>query len=80
MPRLPQVNGRDLANLLESLGYRFVRQRGSHARYSMTTKVGTHNLSIPMHDVIAKGTLHDIISRVSLWTGKSQDELIEQLR
>lgn len=79
MPRLPQVSGAQVARLLESLGYQFVRQRGSHARYALTTPVGTHNITIPMHSVVAKGTLSDILRQVSLWTGVPKDELIKRL-
>jgi len=32
-----------------------------------------------MHRVIAKGTLNDILSQVSLWTGVPKDELINRL-
>ena len=79
MPRLPQTSGPQVARLLESLGYRFVRQRGSHARYALKTPVGTHNITIPMHKTIATGTLSDILSRVSLWTGVPKAELIHRL-
>ncbi|HWP91526.1 MAG TPA: type II toxin-antitoxin system HicA family toxin [Thermodesulfobacteriota bacterium] len=79
MSRLPQVSGAQVARLLQSLGYQFVRQRGSHARYSLTTHLGTHNITIPMHKVIAKGTLNDILTQVSMWTGMPKDELIKRL-
>lgn len=79
MPYLPQVSGEELASLLEKLGYRFLRQRGSHARYSLTTAIGTHYITIPMHHIIAKGTLNDILNKVSLWTGITKDELIKRL-
>jgi predicted RNA binding protein YcfA (HicA-like mRNA interferase family) len=79
MPRLPQVSGAEVARLLESLGYRFVRQRGSHARYRLIAPAGTHYVTLPMHPVLAKGTLNDILSSVSVWTGISKDELIERL-
>ena len=78
-PRLPQASGSEVARLLRSLGYTFVRQRGSHARYTLTTKVGTHNITVPIHRVIAKGTLNDILNRVSLWTGIPKTELIDRL-
>jgi predicted RNA binding protein YcfA (HicA-like mRNA interferase family) len=78
-PRMPQVSGSDVTHLLKSLGYVFVRQRGSHARYSLSTVIGIHNITIPMHRVIAKGTLNDIINKVSLWTGIPKDELINRL-
>lgn len=79
MPRLPPISGREPAALLESLGYAFQRQRGSHARYSRKPPVGTHSVTVPMHETIAKGTLNDILSRVSLWTGIPKDELIDRL-
>ena len=78
-PRLPQVSGSQLALLLESLGYTYMRQRGSHARYSLSTAVGTHKITVPMHRVIAKGTLNDILNKVSLWTGIPKNDLIERL-
>lgn len=79
MPYLPQVSGEELSRLLESIGYRFLRQRGSHARYALTAPVGTHYITVPMHRIIAKGTLSDILNKVSLWTGISKDELISRL-
>jgi predicted RNA binding protein YcfA (HicA-like mRNA interferase family) len=79
MPPLPQVSGTVVARLLQNLGYKFMRQRGSHTRYSLTTHLGTHKITIPMHRVVAKGTLNDILSQVSMWTGLPKDELIKRL-
>jgi predicted RNA binding protein YcfA (HicA-like mRNA interferase family) len=79
MPYLPQVSGEEFSHLLESIGYRFLRQRGSHARFSLNTPVGTHYITVPMHHVIAKGTLNDILNKVSLWTGIPKDDLINRL-
>jgi len=79
MPRLPQVSGAELARLLEDLGYEFVRQRGSHARYRFRASAGVHFVTVPMHPVLAKGTLSDILSSVSVWTGLTKDDLIERL-
>lgn len=79
MPPLPQVSGTELVRLLERLGYEFIRQRGSHARYRLQTSLGTHNITVPMHRVVAKGTLNDILNKVSLWTGIPKNELINRL-
>ena len=79
MARLPQVSGRQLARLLESLGYERVRQRGSHARFELATEHGTHGVTVPMHEAIAKGTLGDILRQVANWTGVSRDELAARL-
>ena len=79
MPRLPQVSSSDLVRLLHSLGYETVRQRGSHIRLRGMTVVGEHNITIPAHKTVAKGTLNDILSRVSLWNGIPKDDLIKRL-
>ena len=80
MPKLPQVSGSQLVKLLQSLGYEVVRQRGSHIRLKKMTALGEHAITVPAHKVIAKGTLADIISRVSLWNNIPREELIKRLR
>ena len=80
MPRLPQISGRSLIRLLVSLGYEVVRQKGSHVRVRKRNDLGEHNLTVPDHDVLAKGTLSDLLTRVSLWNGIPKEELIERLR
>jgi predicted RNA binding protein YcfA (HicA-like mRNA interferase family) len=79
MPRLPQISGRELIRLLESLGYETLRQRGSHVRLRRISAAGEHNVTVPDHKVVAKGTLNDILTRVSIWTGLSKDELVKRL-
>ena len=80
MPRLPQVSGSQLVKLLKSLGYEVIRQRGSHIRLKKVTALGEHAITIPAHKVIAKGTLGDIIGKVSLWNNISREELHKRLR
>ena len=80
MPKLPQVSGSDLVKLLQSLGYEVVRQRGSHIRLKKITALGEHAITIPAHKVIAKGTLGDIIVRISLWNNIPREELNRRLR
>jgi predicted RNA binding protein YcfA (HicA-like mRNA interferase family) len=80
MPKLPQVNGLQLVRLLESLGYDVVRQRGSHIHLKKVTVTGEHTLTVPVHKVMAKGTLSDIIGKVSLWNNISKEDLIRQLK
>ena len=79
MPKLPVVSGEKVSKLLGNMGYSSIRQRGSHVRFRKITVVGEHNITVPMHDPIAKGTLNDILSRLSLWNGIPKDELIERL-
>ncbi len=79
MPRLPQASGEAVVRLLTSLGYRVVRQRGSHAQLTASTLAGEHRITVPIHRTIAKGTLNDILSQVSLRAGIRKDELIRRL-
>ena len=80
MPRLPQISGRTLIRLLTSLGYEVVRQRGSHIRLRRRSELGEHNVTVPDHDVVAKGTLNDILTQVGLWTNLPKETLIGRLR
>ena len=79
MPRLPQVSGRDLVRLLHTLGYQTLRQRGSHIRLRKMTTLGEHNITVPDHTVVAKGTLNDILTKVSLWNNIPKGELLNRL-
>jgi len=78
--RLPVVTGKDLIKFLLSLGYNVVRQKGSHVRLEKTTRVGTHKITVPHHNPVAKGTLNDILSKVSIWNQISKEELIRMLK
>lgn len=80
MPKLPVVSGKGLIKVLTKLGYETVRQRGSHVRLTKPTANGDHNITVPVHKEMAKGTLHDIISKVSLWNSVPKETLIEMLK
>jgi len=66
--------------ILHSLGYLVLRQRGSHIQMGKKTDAGEHRITIPLHDEIAKGTLHDIVTKVAEWNCISREEIIEMLR
>jgi len=80
LQRLPVINGKQLIKILTKLKYEIVRQRGSHVRLKKHTKMGEHKITVPYHKEIAKGTLNDILGKVSLWTGISKNELIDMLK
>ena len=80
LPKLPVVSGKDLIKFLKKLGYEVVRQRGSHVRLRKETENGIHNITIPYHDEIAKGTLNAILNDVSKWNNIPKEELIKKLR
>ncbi|MFA6371631.1 MAG: type II toxin-antitoxin system HicA family toxin [Methanothrix sp.] len=80
MRKRPVVSGEKLLKVLARLGYETVRQRGSHIRLRKPTAAGDHNITVPLHDELAKGTLNDILSQVSIWNGISEDNLIEMIK
>ena len=77
--KLPVVSGKRLVSCLTSMGYQIVRQRGSHVRLEKTTEAGVHKITIPNHDPIAKGTLNDILAKVSIWNQVAKEKLIDRL-
>jgi HicA toxin of bacterial toxin-antitoxin, len=56
-----------------------VRQRGSHVRLEKSTPAGIHKITISLHDQVAKGTLKDILTKVSIWNQIPKEDLIEKL-
>ena len=72
---MPVVSGDKLIKLLTKLGYEIVRQKGSHVRLRKKTEIGEHNITVPEHKEIAKGTLNDIL----LWNNISKEELVKML-
>ena len=80
MPKLPQISGDQVVSVLRFLGYTFVRQNGSHATYQKSSNLGRHTITIPLHKEIAKGTLHDILNKISLFNAISQEDLVRKLK
>jgi predicted RNA binding protein YcfA (HicA-like mRNA interferase family) len=80
MPKLPPVSSQSLLKLLLSMGYRVERQRGSHIQLRKTTSSGLHNVTVPDHKEIAKGTLNDILNSVGLHNGIPKAELFKKLQ
>lgn len=78
--KLPVISGKNLIACLLGIGYRVVRQRGSHLRLEKSVGAGTHKITIPNHNPIAKGTLNDILTKVSIWNQIPKDKLIEMLK
>ncbi len=80
MQRLPVVSGKKLLKMLHKIGYVTIRQRGSHIRMEKVTPLGKHKITIPYHKEIAKGTLNDILTKVSMWNSIPKKKLIEMIK
>lgn len=66
MTRWPQLKARDVVRVLENLGFRFVRQKGSHAFYKHP--VTSFSTLVPMHggEDIGRGLLRSILREANI--------------
>jgi predicted RNA binding protein YcfA (HicA-like mRNA interferase family) len=58
---LPVVSGREAIRVFERLGYRVVRQRGSHIRLHHATDPSRKPLTIPDHRTLKPGLLRHVM-------------------
>ena len=56
-PKLPAVSGRQVIRALERIGYRVVRQRGSHIRLRDDSNANHLPLTVPDHKTLKPGLL-----------------------
>lgn len=62
MPELPVVSGAEIIRTLESLGFRVVRQRGSHVMLRRNSDVCV----LPLHREVKRGTLRGILRQANV--------------
>jgi predicted RNA binding protein YcfA (HicA-like mRNA interferase family) len=62
--KLPLLSGRKVAQALVRLGWRVVRQKGSHMILVKTGHIAT--LSVPDHREVARGTLRALLQRAGI--------------
>jgi predicted RNA binding protein YcfA (HicA-like mRNA interferase family) len=77
--KLPRdVSGAELAKRLRKLGYRVIRQTGSHIRL---TRSGPreHHVTIPVHNPLRIGTLAAIVSEIAGQLELTRGEAIKKL-
>ncbi len=74
-PKLPRVSGVEALKALKRLGFVQVRQRGSHITLKKQTIEGELSCTVPLHRVLAVGTLHSILRQARV----TVEEFIENL-
>jgi len=78
--KLPRnIDGDELAHLLNRYGYRIDHQTGSHQRLSAVISGKTHDLTIPRHKPLRVGTLHEILKDVAQHQKISRENIIAEL-
>ncbi|MEQ1717956.1 MAG: type II toxin-antitoxin system HicA family toxin [Hyphomicrobium sp.] len=73
-PSLPVLSGDEVVRTFERLGWKVVRQRGSHVILAKDGERAT--LSVPDHREIAKGTLRSLLRAAAV----SVDEFVAKSR
>lgn len=62
MPELPVVSGPEVIRALERLGFRVVRQRGSH----VMMRRGVNACVVPFHREVKRGTLRGLLRQAEI--------------
>lgn len=75
MPKLPRISGEEAVTALERMGFRRVRQRGSHVVLRKDTDAGSVGCSVPLHSSLATGTLRGILRQANV----TPDEFVQHL-
>jgi len=66
VPKLGTFSGEEVCQILESHGFRRVRQKGSHAIMQKKMQDTTITVPIPLHRELKIGTLQSIIRQSGL--------------
>ncbi|MGB9104281.1 MAG: type II toxin-antitoxin system HicA family toxin [Terriglobales bacterium] len=66
MTKLPRISGHDAIRALERLGFRQVRQRGSHVVLRKPLPTGDVGTVVPLHRELASGTLRGILKQAQV--------------
>ncbi len=78
--KLPRdMDAPELIKALERIGYRVVRQSGSHIRLQ-SDQPKSHALTVPNHSPLKIGTLSAILGDVAQHRNITKDDLIELLQ
>jgi predicted RNA binding protein YcfA (HicA-like mRNA interferase family) len=81
VPKVPIVSWKKVSKLLESLGYAFIRQEGSHKRYRIDNSRDPQadGVTLPAHDPVHVKTLGRILKTIEHQTGIPKNRLVEML-
>ena len=75
--KLPVVSGNEVIKALMKIGYKQVRQKGSHVALQKIVENKTKTVIVPLHKELTKGTLRSIIRQAEL-TVEKFIELLEK--
>jgi len=68
--KLPAVSGGEVVKALRKSGFDFVRQKGSHIRLEKTINEEVIRVTVPLHEILKKGTLRRILKDAGMNVGR----------
>ena len=72
MAKFPILSGREIIKILEKIGYREVRQSGSHVRLTCPNR---KSITVPNYKLVSKGLLRKILRDAEI----SKEEFLKLL-
>lgn len=66
MPKVPSENYDRIISALERLGFRILRQRGSHIRLEKSLRDRTLKITVPAHKPVKRSTLSKILKQAEV--------------
>ena len=66
MPNLKNLSGKEVIKVLESFGFKQIRQKESHIILKKQTSSGSIGCVIPNHKELAYGTLRGILKQANI--------------
>ncbi len=75
MPKLPLLKLRKVCHALDSAGFQFVRQEGSHMTYIKISEAGKFVVTVPHYPEIEPHILNSIIKQ----SGMTREEFLKLL-
>ncbi len=72
----PVVSGKEVIKALTKVGFKAVRQKGSHVRLEKHTEERVLKVTVPLHKQLKKGTLNMIL----LYAELSLEDFIKLLK
>ncbi len=66
MQKLPRLSGKELIKIISKIGFKTIRQRGSHVFMVKETDKEKITTVVPLHNEIDRGTLLEIIRQIKL--------------
>jgi len=75
MPKLLLISGKQSVKFFQNLGYKVVRQKGSHIRLHHPSNHNRFPLTIPKHKTLGKGLLRKLLRDAKI----SKEEFLDLL-